>query len=230
VTATPDKNLADGQSILVTGGDFTPSNGVGIVECERGATGPAQCDLSTLDEVQSDSSGSFTTLYTVSRIIDISGGVEKAEPRGRTIDCAVSPCILGAADITDYAIAAKTPLAFNVRSPLALTGTAAAIDTVVPHTGVAHISGTATCLRSDGYAQVSVYLEQIYHRFNFTNTGEKSFRCLGHTSWTVTVPPGIGLFAPGKARVRVEISTEVGTSYRTITIARSVVLQAAPPT
>jgi hypothetical protein len=229
LTAKPDKGLADGQSILVTGADFTPSSGVGIVECERGATGPEQCDLSTLYEVQSNGSGSFTTPYTVSRIINISGGIEKAAARQKTIDCAVSPCILGAADISDYAIAGKTPLSFNVRSPLALTGTVAATDSVVPHTGVAHISGTATCLHSAGAAQVSVYLQQIYKRFNFTNSGYKGFRCVGHTTWTVTVPPGIGLFAPGKARVRAEISTEIGTSYRTITIARGVVLQAAPP-
>jgi hypothetical protein len=229
LTAKPDTALADGQSISVTGGDFSPSSGVGIVECERGATGPAQCDLSTLYEVQANSSGSFTTPYTVSRIIDISGSIGKAGAKGRVMDCAVSPCILGAADVDDYAIAGKTPLYFNVRSPLALTATAAATDTVVPRTGVAHISGTATCLRSDD-VEVFVTLQQIYHRFNFTNSGGRSFRCFGRTHWTVTIPPGIGLFGPGKARVQAQISTDIGTSYRTITIARSVVLQAAPPT
>ncbi len=223
LTAVPDTALADGQSITVTGSSFSPFSGVGMVECENGATGPQQCDLSTLLEVGTDGSGSFSTTYVVSRIVNIPTKAGKA----KTLDCAVSRCFLGAADISNYSVAALARLGFNPKSPLVLRGSLATTDTVVPRTGVASISGTALCTRTE-LVNVTVELQQIFRRrFNFTNYGQTTIVCKGHSPWTVTVPPGFGLFFVGPANVTAQLSTQIGNSYRNVGLAGAVVLQSA---
>lgn len=222
LTVTPDTDLADGQSVTVTGTGFSPYSGVGMVECSRGARGAKQCDLSSLLEVGTSPSGSFSTPYVVSRILTLSSKLGKQ----KSLDCAPARCILGAANLNNYSIGAKAPLAFNPKSPLALAGTVNRSDTVVPKTGVAHIAGTAACIHP-GIVQIYVTLDQIYGRFNFVSSGETVIRCKKESTWTVVVKPGTGLYAPGKATVHADLSTEIGNSYRDFPISRHVVLKAA---
>ena len=97
----------------MTGSGFSADAGIGMVECEPGATGASQCDLSTLLEIVSDGSGDFTTPYTVSR----TSYPRLTNPSDTTqIDCAKAACLLGAADITNYSVAAATHLSFNPAS------------------------------------------------------------------------------------------------------------------
>lgn len=225
----PNSDLADGQTISVSGSGFTPFSFVGMVECKVNATDASGCDLSTLFEVGTDGSGSFSTTYTVSRILTVAGKGTPIPPYGevgKKFDCAVSRCALGAADVTDYSIDATAPLAFNPRTPLALRGTVGPVDTVVTHTGVATIVGTVTCTQNL-VVEVDVELQQEFHRFNFTNEGSTIVTCAGHTQWSVNVPPDLGLFGVGSAVVQTEISAEIGNSYRSIDIKRNVALQSA---
>jgi hypothetical protein len=227
---SPNSGLADGQSITVTGTGFTPFSAVGMVECKVNSANASGCDLSTLFEVGTDGSGSFTTTYTVSRVLDFPGKGNPVPPYGlppgRKFDCAVSRCGLGAADLSDYSIEASASLAFNPQIPLALRGTVAPVDTVVTHTGVATIVGTVTCTQPRA-VDINVELQQEYRRFNFTNGGAATVFCSGHTPWSVTVPPALGLFGVGTAVVQAEISTELGNSYRSLDFKRTVTLQSA---
>jgi Neocarzinostatin family len=224
LTATPSVGLADGQTIIVTGSGFTPFVGVGMVECQEGATGPSGCDISTLRELATDGSGSFSTPYTVTRVITTTAGKLGAN---KTIDCALSPCFLGAADVSNYSVAASVAIGFNPKIPPVLRGTLTPTDTVNPHTGVAEISGTVSCTQPLA-VQLSVDLDQHFGRFNFENYGYSSVNCgqtKKATKWTLAVPPGIGLFGVGKATVVVDFSTQIGNSYRNVEVEASVILQ-----
>jgi hypothetical protein len=224
LTVDPATGLVDGQSVSVTGSGFTPFSGVAMVECEAGATGPAQCDLSSELEVGTDGSGSFATTYTVSRVLEISTNENGKE---KVFNCGANRCILGAADVNNYSIAASTPLGFKPHSPLAFRATVAATSTVTTKTGVAEIAGTVTCTQLDT-VDIYVELQQRYKRFNFTNDGEATVECKGHTPWTVPVPPGFGLFGVGAANVQAELSTQIGNNAdRNINITRNIELQSA---
>jgi hypothetical protein len=220
LTANPNSALVDGQTIAVTGTGFTPFATVAMVECKQGAKSAQQCDLSTVSEFGTDGSGAFAGTYSVTRIIVLSGKLGTA----RSVDCARVGCVLGAADIFNYTINTTTAIEFNPHSPLALRGTVAATDTVTPRTGVAIITGTVAC-SNPGFFNLQVELQQVYHRFNFTNYGYTGGNCTRHAKWSVTIPPGFGLFAVGKATVTAQLSGQVGNSYRNVTITRSVMLQ-----
>jgi hypothetical protein len=212
--------LADGQTIAVTGTGFSANAQIAMLECEPGATGPDQCDLSTLLELSSDGSGDFTTPYTVSRLLDVSNG----DGTTTQIDCATEACMLGAADIADYSVAAGTPLSFNPKLPLELTGTLNHKGTVRPRSGVATISGTVTCVTS-ATVEVDVELTQYYKRFVFNSQGESVVSC-GPTAatWTVAVPPGNGLYGVGKSMAQVYLEAQFGTSYKDVEISGNVKL------
>jgi hypothetical protein len=227
LTVYPSVGLADGQTITVTGSGFTPFMGVGMVECEQGATGPSGCDLSTLLELGTDASGSFSTPYSVTRVITTAAGKLGAN---KTLDCALSPCFLGAADISNYSVAASAAIAFDPKIPPVLAGALAPTDMVNPRTGVASISGAVTCTRALT-VQLYIDLSQRYRRFNFENYAYSSVNCgqtKRATKWTVAVPPGIGLFGVGKATVTVQLSSSIGNSYRNVTISRSIMLERIP--
>jgi len=224
LTANPSTGLADGQTITVTGSGFTPFVGVGMVECQEGATGPSGCDLSTLREVGTDGSGSFSTPYTVTRIMTTTSGKLGAN---KTIDCALSPCFLGAADLSNYSVSAAVAIAFNPKIPPVLSGTLAPTDTVNPKSGVAEIAGTVSCTQPLTI-QLYVDLDQHFGRFNFENYGYSSVSCgqaKKATKWALAVPPGIGLFGVGKATAVVEFSAQIGNSYRYVDVTGSVMLQ-----
>jgi hypothetical protein len=226
LTANPSAELADGQTITVTGSGFTPNSLIGMAECESNATSPANCDLSTVQEVESDGTGSFSTPYTVSRLFTV---YNDATGTSTTIDCALTPCLLGAADVSDYSVDAAAAIGFNPNLPLQLTGTVSTTGKVNTKTGVAYISGTVVCLQPTE-VEVDVDLAQIYHRrFNFTSEGYTDVNCQARkkgTKWTVEVPPDLGLFGVGKATVQAELSAQIGNSYRDIDVPGNVVLQA----
>jgi hypothetical protein len=222
LTANPSAGLADGQTITVTGANFTPNATIGMAECLPSALDPSNCDLSNVNTAQSDGTGAFSTTFNVGRIIHV----------GTTNnDCALSPCILGAADISNYAVAAAAALEFNPNIPPLLTGTLAPTDMVNTRTGVAYIAGTVTCTRPL-IVDLYVDLQQIYHRrFNFENYAYRTITCNGKkkgNKWVVAVPPGLGLFGAGKATVQAQLST-YGQPYRNVGISGRVLLQPKQP-
>jgi hypothetical protein len=227
LTATPSAELADGQFITVVGAGFTPNSEIGIAECQAGVLAISDCDVSEVQIVESDGTGSFSTAYSVTRIISLSNDVTTTN-----VDCALTPCLLGAADISNYDVNATASIGFNPSIPPELSGTFAPTDTVNTTKGIAAIAGTVTCTQPT-VVEVSVELQQVYHRrFNFTNYAYTTVNCKARkkaNKWTVSVPPGDGYFGAGKATVQIDLSAEIGDSYRNFNLAGNVVLQAKTP-
>lgn len=223
VTANPDTGLADGQLIAVTGTGFSANAEIGMAECEPGAISESGCDLSSVLIVESDGSGNFSANFNVDRILTIDSGLQTSTQ----VDCALTACTLGAADVQDTTVAALTPLSFNPNLPLELTGTVNKKGTVHPKAGVADISGTVTC-NSPNTVEVDITLTQFYKRFVFTNEEFDVVTCTTTpTTWTVAVPPGNGLYGVGKSQADVYLDAQFGTSYRELEITGNVNLQKA---
>jgi len=222
LSASPSIDLADGQTIAVSGAGFPPFTQIGLAECAATAVNPSNCDLSNIQIVLSDGTGAFSTSFTVDRIISVNG---------TNTDCALSPCLLGAADISNYSVDAGAAIEFNPNLPLALTGAPATTDKVNITTGTAVITGTVSCALPTN-VQVEVELMQVYHRrFNFTNYAYTSINCKGGkkaTKWKVVVPPGNGYYGAGKATVQLYLSASIGNSYRNFEVSGNVVLLAKP--
>jgi hypothetical protein len=224
LSADPSTGLADGQTITATGTGFSANAEIGMVECEPGATGESDCDLSNVLILESDGNGDFTTAFTVNRILSIDSNSSEFPTQ---IDCAQAACELAAGVVSDTTIAAFAPLSFNPNLPLALSGTLNKKGTVKPHTGVATISGTVTCL-TPTTVEVDVILTQYYKRFVFTNEVQTEAQCSATASpWTVVVPPGNGLYGVGTSQAVVFLDAQVGTSFRQFEVAGKVALKKA---
>jgi hypothetical protein len=223
LTVNPNTGLADGQSVTVTGTGFSANAEIGLAECEPGTTSEESCDLSNDLIVQSDNSGDFSTTFNVARILSIESDSEFPTQ----IDCAQVTCLLGAADIEDFSVSALAPLSFNPSLPLELSGTVNKKGTVRPHTGVATISGTVTCATATS-VDIDLTLTQFYKRFVFTNEEYNEVSCSSSpTTWTLSVPPGNGLYGVGKSQATVFLDAQVGTSFREFEINGNVNLQKA---
>jgi hypothetical protein len=206
--AQPNSNVPDGSVITASGSGFTPGATIAIVECQSGATSEAGCDISNYETVTATSSGGFSTPFIASRYLRLSN------PTPTTVDCATpGACILVAANYSNTAEAASTPLTFNPSAPtlppLALDGSLAPTGTVDHKTGVATISGTVTCNRPV-IANIDGQLSQTYHRFIFTSFFSVSVLCTSSSTWTAVVQPQNGLFGQGAASVSAYASGYVG--------------------
>jgi hypothetical protein len=218
IMATPSTGLGDGQTIAIAGTGYSANAAIGVAECQAGATGPGGCDLSTLLFEQSDSNGSFGGPYTVTRVIHIPEGSSSGPgpTKVKTIDCAHKGCFLGAADISNFSVAAFVPLGFDPSIPLLLSGTLNHTGTAHSRTGAADISGTVSCTHP---LSVNIYVDltQIYGRFIFNSQNQIFVSCKkGTQPWKVLVPPNTGTFAAGVARADVYLEAQTGTSYRTV--------------
>jgi hypothetical protein len=219
LTASPDTKLADAQTINVTGSGFPPYAGVGVAECKAGATGQNGCDLGTLIEVGTSNSGSFVVPYSVSRIISTTN----AQGLSVSTDCALDPCILVAAEISNQAVAAVTTIGFNRKIPPVFQETVSPTDDVISSTGVAEVAGTFIC-RQSLFVQLYVNLDQHRGRFNVENESFDYVQCKGHSKWVVPVPPAFSVYGSGKAMVNVDFSVDVGNSFRSIDVSSNITL------
>jgi hypothetical protein len=104
-SANPSSDLLDGQTITLSGTGFDPAAQVGMAECLTGATGTAQCDLAGLRFTTTDASGSLSSQFTVTRVINV-GGV--------LTDCATpNACVLGLEQTDNAAVSVSVPLSFE---------------------------------------------------------------------------------------------------------------------
>src|SRR3954471_8967922 len=80
ISATPSSDLSEGETIQVSGRDFTPNAQVAIFQCARPHTTPL-CDRSPLNtvELDADELGRFNSALRVPRLLRTKGG---------TFDCA----------------------------------------------------------------------------------------------------------------------------------------------
>ena len=65
IMVTPSTDLANGQSVTVTGAGFMDNETLYALECIDGATGELDCDVSTVAMATTSGTGTFTTLLTV---------------------------------------------------------------------------------------------------------------------------------------------------------------------
>jgi hypothetical protein len=108
ISADPSSGLLDGQSIAVTGNDFSAGAQIALAECPAGGD-PTEnvfnCDVTTFVPAFADGSGNISSPYTATRII--------AGPTG-SIDCAQpSACVLVAFNLSNPSQAASTPISFQ---------------------------------------------------------------------------------------------------------------------
>jgi hypothetical protein len=120
IGATPSTALADLQKITVAGSGFSGNESVAIVECSPTATGQADCDLTTLSYVTTDSNGAFSAQKAVRRIINVNRG---------SVDCAApAGCILGAGNLS-LTETAGTKIFFDPNKPPVVPKVTAAPNT-----------------------------------------------------------------------------------------------------
>jgi hypothetical protein len=91
VTATPDTDLLDGDTVSVSASGFDPGTQVVVLQCQQEEpTSGIGCKTSPLQTVQADSSGAIATDLVVDRLLYLTSG---------TVDCVVVGCRIVAADL-----------------------------------------------------------------------------------------------------------------------------------
>jgi hypothetical protein len=197
IAVTPDTDLVDFQTVTVSGSGFPADTDLGIVECATGPPTIDACDLDTLGFVVTDAAGTFSTDFTVERLIET--------PAAGPVDCAVAwgTCAVGVGtlDVSQTAIA---PLAFDPDVPpqprLEIGVTIDPVGTVTPKTGAATVSGTVTC-SSPAEVFVDVSASQRAGRVNVLGFGFAQVSCKGEATWTTSLEPFNGRFVGGKLLV-----------------------------
>lgn len=115
LTVTPNTLLLDHQIIAVDGSGFLPSTTVALLECtgDTVAGTVVKCVFSTLQFVNTDLTGAFSTTMEVRRVI--------SSPPNPSVDCAnvVDPCMITATELpTPTTFAATADLGFDASVPL----------------------------------------------------------------------------------------------------------------
>lgn len=194
LTATPDTDLIDFQTISATGTGFPADTTVVVLQCQATAVDVTGCDLSTLVYPLTDATGSYTTDFVVQRLINTSAG---------QVDCAPSNCILGSANF-DASDPAFTPLAFDPNVPpqprLHIDITVDPTGTVVSKSGVVTVSGTVSCnMPADVF--IDVFIQQRVGRVFIQGYAFVEVQCDGTTQWAATGQGFNGIFKGGSAQV-----------------------------
>jgi Neocarzinostatin family len=102
---TPSTGLIDGQSVTIDGTGFTPSGAVLYCQAfENVEPGQPYCG-GPVERVFASGSGEFSVPYTVRRLVFFPG-------LGRTVDCAVEQCAIGAFEETPPFTADFAPISF----------------------------------------------------------------------------------------------------------------------
>lgn len=119
LTVTPEVGLSDGQTVDVHGTGYSSGAWIGLAQCEAEAMSTSRCDLSQIGYAYADGAGVLDTTFDVHSTIHVGGD---------TIDCAAVPgsCVVGAANISDYAEAAKANITFGDPPVVAAGGVEAA--------------------------------------------------------------------------------------------------------
>jgi hypothetical protein len=109
VTVTPDTDLLDGDTVSVSGADWGSGSQVVVLQCRTGAVDPGGCNTSHIELATTDGAGSFTTTFTVDRILYVGGS---------RIDCAdPGACTVSAALTSEIDTSAGAPIQFDPSVP-----------------------------------------------------------------------------------------------------------------
>ena len=204
LVVTPNTDLVDFQTVTVAGSGFPADSQLAVVQCTVGATDPfTDCDLTFLQFPISDSSGDYSTPFTVQRLINTSAG---------QVDCAPSNCEVFSTEL-NLGSPASALLQFDPNVPpqprLELTLTIDPKGTVVSKTGAVTIHGTVTCnLPADVF--VDVFIQQRAGRVLIQGEAGGEVQCDGTTPWSATGEGFTGIFKGGSAQVDATAFGSVG--------------------
>jgi Neocarzinostatin family len=206
VTATPSTDLADGQTISVTGAGYPVGDTADLVECAE----IFGCDFSNLQVLSIDETGGYTTNFVVKRILDLDGV---------QVDCVTDQsCILVSLDITDLSTGAQTGITFDPNiPPLPTPNFRIDVDPqgrVRVDKGVARITATVRC-NMPLIIDAQVELMQVYKDHIFTSDIFPEFACSKDTTTRVAFVfrPVNGLFGAGTAKVKIDAFTSDGVHF-----------------
>jgi len=137
LTVDPSVGLLNNQIVTVTGSDYEPDSGVGIVQCRAPSNGPEDCDLAIVQFVAPDASGDFSAPFQVRRLIQV---------EGVSIDCAVAgACEIGAGSGLGPGQGAQAAIQFDPNQPLPPPPSI----TVTPSTGL--VDGQQVAVNGTGF-------------------------------------------------------------------------------
>lgn len=206
LSASPDTNLLDGQSVTVTGAGYPANVETDLVECEEGQG----CDFSSLFVQNTDADGGYSTTFVVHRVITLDAG---------PVDCvAQQDCILVSLDISDVSagIGAQTALNFDpngpIIPPLHFRVTPHTTGHVVVAKGVARLTGTVECNRPVD-VQADLVLTQVYGRSIFQSEVFVDIPCDHGGHWAAVFRPQNGLFGAGAAKLKISAFGFTTTNY-----------------
>jgi hypothetical protein len=147
MTVTPTRGLADGGTVTVNMTGFSPSEFVGVIECEsprlpKVSKRPPRC-TPWLKVFPADSSGSATATFRVRRLI---GSLSATEP----LDCATleDGCV-----IQGTMMSLHVPVHFNPATPIVRPKL-----TVTPHNGL--VEGQTVTIRGTNFAVGSLTMKE----------------------------------------------------------------------
>lgn len=194
VSVSPSTNLVQGQTVTVRGSGLPPNESEAVLQCVSGGNDVFSfCDIGGFVSTTTDSNGSFSTSFTVRRILETSQG---------RVDCASAPgrCIVAVSPFdTNYV--ASTPLSFDPNGPLPvlLDITVTDISAVVKdNKGI--VSGTVTCT-APAFVDIEGRLRQVVHRFFIDAPFEAGVECDGSTQFAVPFEGANGVIKKGSAEV-----------------------------
>lgn len=194
ITVVPSTDLVDRQTVTVTGSGFLPDTFFGAAQCDPSVgpdAGVAACDLSTARTTYTDSEGNVELQMPVRRIIIV---------QGNEVDCALSPCTLGAATLegtTTPIQATSVPISFDPDVPPIPR---LEIELTVDRVTVSSLSGTIACNR-EAEAFADGFLQQEKGKHSATAYGFSSqIPCdTTPTQWTMQFQGGSGVLTGGPA-------------------------------
>ena len=110
LTVTPNTDLVQFQSVVVSGTGFNPSGGAQILECTSDATSFQDCNENVAGFAPVTPAGTFSIPFSVRRILHLTSG---------DVDCAGSPgaCSLFASSYGSTSVVAHEALDFDASVP-----------------------------------------------------------------------------------------------------------------
>jgi hypothetical protein len=194
VVVDPSTDLVDRQMVTVTAEGFSPLTTFGAAQCDATAppgSGIAACDLSTSRTTTTNDDGAAQITLPVRRIITV---------QEREIDCALEPCVLGAATIsgTTPIEAVTAPISFDPTVPPVPR---LSLDVTVEDVSGSAVEGTVTCNReAEAFVELVVRQERGGRTASaYGYTGEPIACTTTPTAWTAVLGEGVGRLTGGQA-------------------------------
>lgn len=204
LTASPDTNLRDGQTVTVTGTGYAPNHTTDLVECDV----DLGCDFSHLQLQQTDANGNYTTTFAVHRILTLDS----------TVDCVTNQrCVLVSLDITDLSAIGEAPITFDPNAPFKPPVHFRVVPDSAAHVnvdkGVVRVTGRVYCNQP-----VDIFgdfvLKQSYNRQIFQSEAFPDIQCTKSGGrFSVVFRPQNGLFGAGAAKLYVNAFASTTTGF-----------------